>query len=161
MGLYKKAWFSFSDLDWEKLKTPILAFLVLIGLIIALSLLASVLQPRALNVSLGENPLVLTEGGKNFTVLTVVVTNTTGRDALNVPVVVEALDPNSILIDVDERKEITIPILGDGESRAPTFIVRVNPSREILPGNYKIAVSTEINGKAFVEEITLQIQKQS
>lgn len=120
MGLYdKKSAFDFG-FDVKSFKRPAMAIIAIILVVLLFFALSSVFKPKALQVSVKDNPLVVDAEQNNFTVLTAEVTNVTEKEAKNVQVTVQAVADSQyrpLLVGVNSIESKTIPVLGKGESR--------------------------------------------
>jgi len=153
MGLYEKE-FDF-DFAFGKLKSKsfltIVVFVVAILVIIFLAV--SVFQPKAINATLNDNPLDL--GEKSFTLMNVVITNTTPLTARDVMVNVKASDSESIIIGTNTEETEQIDLIESGLNRKIHFLVV--PKQGIKEGKYRIILSTEMNGNKFEESVEIEV----
>ncbi len=153
MGLYdKKFGFNFA-FDVRILKWP--AIIIAVVLVIALLTIAvgSLFQQKAIELQYTNNPLDLS-AAKNA-LLSIKITNITEQDANGVIINVEAADAESIIVYPEESEALS---LAKGESRIFTVAIKPNPAKEVLSGDYAIAVSAEINGEKFESKSFLAIK---
>jgi len=156
MKLYNNFGFNFS---FEKIKKPLIIGLTIIIIVLAFIALNGFLQPKALVLSFSENPLTITKEGKNYTVLSITITNTLNETAENIKLIVKPIDSTALSINSEKEKEESLTILGANESRTLKFIVMPVDSEKILQGKYKIQAILYLNSKEFKEETTLEIIK--
>ncbi len=153
MGLYEKEFDFGFELSKAKIKAAG-AIALLVVLIIALYFVSmAFFQPRAISANLGDPVLNLKE--KPFTLLNITITNITPDTARGVEVRVEAEDKQSIVIGTGEFDSEKIELIESGLNRKIHFLVM--PREGIKEGNYRIRISTVINGKAFTESVVLQV----
>ena len=153
MGLYERD-FGFG-LEFSKAKLKVVGALVLLGilLIALIFVFSSFFQPKAIAATLKDNPLHLKE--KRFTELTVIVTNTTQETAKNVILKAEAEDSQALIIGTSSSDSEKIELIESGLNRKLSFLVW--PRENIKEGNYRINISTTINGKKFTDSVVLQV----
>jgi hypothetical protein len=150
MSLYEKE-FGF---ELSKAKKQALGMVVLFVLIIlALLVVVIAFQPKPIVLTLHDNPLRLKE--KQYTILNAVITNITGAKAANVSVKAEAEDRQSITIGTSSSDTENITVIESGLNRKVNFLIF--PKAGIKEGNYRIKVTTTINGQAFEESVVLEV----
>lgn len=158
MGLYNKA-INF-DFSFEKIKTPLLGSIILVVIILVFFALNALLQPKALNAYFESNPLIISSQGKNYTILSITVTNVTKENAENVMLSIEPIDKTALRIGNETTKTEIIPILGVNESRTLKFIVSPLDNEKILEGKYELRTKLKINDKEFEEKTILEVKRQ-
>jgi hypothetical protein len=152
MGLYK-----------EKIEVNPKLIMVIAGAIIlivflgtAYVTLADVFKPNAIHAQLDKNPLELSKG--EFTKLKVTVTNVTAETGENVFVTVTPIATAFIIVDGKTTNTKNFGIIASGENRQDEFLIRNNPGRKVLAGNYKLQIETTINDETFKQEVLLTVQ---
>lgn len=153
MGLYEKDFDLGLELSKVKLKVIGLIILFLVIVLALYFLSVTYFQPQPIVASLNDNPLHLKE--KRFTLLNVIITNVTAETARSVEVRVEAEDKKSIAIGSSESDSEKIDLIESGLNRKVHFLVW--PKEGIKEGNYRIKISTTLNGQAFEKSIILQV----
>ena len=149
MGIYEKAPLNLGKiLAYKKVILIILAVIVIA--LLAYAILTS-FQPTPIKASFSKNPVSITEGQ---TVLSVIVTNTTGAGAGEIFVDVRPVDIKTLTITPQRQ---TITMLGEGENRKLEYNVSVNKTETIYPGNYTITVKAIINQQTFEQAFTLTL----
>ena len=150
MGIYDKG----VEFDPSNLVNSAKKFAPVFGLIIIVLIVSwlvlAILTPQPIVVSFSKNPITPAEQ----TVLNVTITNTTDLTARDVIVEVYAEDKKSISVAPPIK---TISILD--KFRKLEFVI--NPVGEILPGDYLLNITTEINGQKFEKKSTLSIEKRA
>ncbi|MCX6802675.1 MAG: hypothetical protein NT067_06215 [Candidatus Diapherotrites archaeon] len=121
--------------------------------ILALLVIIIAFQPKPIVLTLHDNPLRLKE--KQYTILNAVITNITGEKAADVSVRAEAEDRQSIIIGTAGSDSEKITVIESGLNRKVNFLVF--PKTGIKEGNYRIKVTTLINGQPFEESIVLEV----
>jgi hypothetical protein len=154
MGIYEEKKFDFNVGfgQAKKYAKPIALIVVALIVLYLIYLMAVSYQANALNAHLNKNPLSLASDAD--AILTVNLTNVTEADALNVKVNVYPKDVASLHVYPSTK---TVSLLGKGESRKLEFVVKPVFNGEVLPGDYKINVETEINGQKFSSELVLTL----
>ncbi|MDO8428115.1 MAG: hypothetical protein Q7S92_02785 [Candidatus Diapherotrites archaeon] len=152
MGLYKEG----MDIDFSKIKWILLALAIVLILAGLYFTLTELLKPNALQISLEQNPLLLSQ--KDFTKLKVTVSNVTQETAQNVLVTVKPIATEALLIDGQTENTKSFGIIATNENRKDEFLIRANPGKTVLAGDYKLLAETTINGQYFKQEITLTVQ---
>ena len=153
MGLYEK------DLDFgielSKARLKVLGLIVAFVLVVVLLYYVSftVLAPKAIAATLNDNPLSLKE--KRYTLVNITVWNVTAENARNVEVKVQAEDSGAIIIGTGEFDTESISLIESGLNRKAEFLVW--PKEGIREGDYKINISTVLNGQEFKESLILKI----
>jgi len=153
MGLYEKEFdfgFAFGKLKSKSFLTIVVFVAVAL---MAIFLAVSVFQPKAITTTLNDNPLNLKE--KAFTMMNVVITNTTPLTARDVMVNVKAADSKSIIIGTSSEETEQIDLIESGLNRKIHFLVV--PKQGIKEGKYRIVISTEMNGTKFEENIEIEV----
>ncbi|MCX6799277.1 MAG: hypothetical protein NTW59_04255 [Candidatus Diapherotrites archaeon] len=158
MGIYKQGKLQLPDFKFSfaKAKKPALAVAgAAVVILVALGLMA-LLQPAPIQGTLDPNPLDLTKGAQN-SFLTVTVTNVTDATATNVPIRVEAVAADALVVF---PKGANIATLGKGEYRTlnNAFSVRPNPNAVVYSGAYDIVITATINGQQFSKKVTLELK---
>ena len=151
MGIYEKPSLNFKQ--FIPFLKPLAIIFTSIIIIYLVFLIISSFQPTAISASFSKNPLKLNE---DKTILSVVITNVTDKDAQGIIVEVLPIDTRSL---DSEPKRQTITLLGKGENRKLDFkIIPVKaPAIKLFPGNYRIIVKTTINNQDFEKEFVLTL----
>jgi hypothetical protein len=150
MSLYEKEF----GLELSNARKKAIGMVVLFVLVIlALLVVAIAFQPKPIVLTLHDNPLRLKE--KQYTILNAAITNITGAKAANVSVKAEAEDSKSIIIGTSSSDSEKITVIENGLNRKVNFLIF--PKAGIKEGNYRIKVTTTINGQAFEESIVLEV----
>lgn len=148
MGLYDKGF----DFNPKKFVFGAQRFLPIIAGIIAVLLvlwfLSTLLFSEPITFSFSKNPIKNSEQS----VLEVTVTNTTGATARNVVIEVFPEDKTSISVGPQTQ---TIAVLD--QYRKLEFVI--NPVGQTLAGNYVLNIRAEINGKKFLKQAVLTVEK--
>lgn len=141
--------------EWKKFKWPVVGIAAAIFVFaIAVLLVLSALQPRAIDARLEPNPLDLKDGMTTY--LTVTIRNVTDATASDVVVSVKTVASDAITIFPATR---VIPTLEkNGVRTLSPFAISPNSAAPVYSGTYFITVSTEINGKAFEEQVALELE---
>ncbi|MFH1234948.1 MAG: hypothetical protein V1493_05040 [Candidatus Diapherotrites archaeon] len=150
MGLYEKD-FGIELSNARKKALGMVALFVLV--IFALLVIVIAFQPKPIVLTVHDNPLRLKE--KQYTILNAVITNITGSKATNVSVKAEAEDRQSIIIGISSSDTENITVIESGLNRKVNFLIF--PKAGIKEGNYRIKVTTTINGQPFEESIVLEV----
>ena len=141
--------FSFS---YSKLKFPIIAVIAVLIIAFLIVSFSFLFKPDPLLVSFEEANFDLSE--KNSLLMKIVVVNVLEKDITDSVIKVNPVDQDSITVF---PKEISIPVLGKGESR--TFNFNVRALKENIPsGNYEIQVGFLSNGRLFVKRVSIYIK---
>ena len=149
-GIYDDG-FSFK-MGYAKLKKPVFFLLIaaaLVVILLALISLPKLFEQKPLELRLSKNEIKATEQADLFAK----VVNTTGKDARNVILEIEAVDNRSIAIS---PSKMAIDIIESGGSRNPKF--SVNPVGAVMPGSYVIKAKLRINDSVFSQEISLAVK---
>lgn len=141
--------FSFS---FEKLKLPVIGLILVLIIAFLIVSASSLFKPDPLLVSFENNTFDLSE--KKSLVMTVVVFNVLEEDAVDSVIKVSPVDPDSINVF---PSEVTVPVLGKGESRKFDFNLRVF-SDDIASGNYEIQIGFLSGGRLFVKRTSIYIK---
>lgn len=158
MGIYEEGSSFKSSFDWAKIKRigkPLLIVIVVLIVIFLVYLIASSFQPPTIRAVFEKSPLSLSRDVD--TALDVTITNLTEARASNVKVQVSPVDVRSLHV---YPASDTIAVLGKGESRTLTFVVK--PRKEdqaIFPGDYKIDIIVAMNEETFTQEIVLILEE--
>ena len=141
--------------EWKKFRWPVVGIAAAIFVFaVAALLVLPALQPRAIEARLEPNPLDFKDGRTSY--LTVTIRNVTDATANDVVVSVKTVASDAITIFPATR---AIATLGKGENRTLSpFAISPNSASPVYSGTYFITISTEINGKAFEEQVALELK---
>ncbi|MFH1664477.1 MAG: hypothetical protein ABH986_06795 [archaeon] len=143
--------FSFG-FSYSKLKYPILAVIAVLLIAFLVVSLSSLFKPDPLLVSFEKPEFDLSE--RSSLLMTVVVFNVLEEDAVDSVIKVNAVDEKSITVFPEE---ITVPVLGKGESRTFNFNLRAL-KENISSGNYEIQVGFLSGNRLFAKRVVIYIK---
>lgn len=126
----------------------------LLIILIGLLLTSGVGNPLALSFS--KNPISLAQN--DSTILEVEITNPGNEAAFGIVIAPQVINQEQLRISPESQ---TISSLGAQETRKLQFLVLpLNPdSNPFFPGNYRIDVKAEMNGKTYANYLFLEIEK--
>ncbi len=153
MSIYDEKPLSF---DFGKSKslisTIVLLLLVLLAVVIVLIGVSNALEKKPIELNWVKNPITLNE---ETTILNAKITNITQVNAKQVQVTAKPVGIVPIILTV-ERNGL-IGSMAPGEERRIKILV--NPTKEILPGNYLIKITTRIGSREYTKNTTLTIKE--
>ena len=141
--------FSFS---YSKLKFPVIAVIAVLFIAFLIVSASSLFKPDPLLVSFEDSTFDLSE--KKSLLMKIVVVNVLEKDITDSLIKVKPVDEDSIRVFPDE---VSISVLGKGESRTFNFNIRTL-SENIASGNYEIQVGFLSGGKLFVKRTSIYIK---
>lgn len=143
---------SLGDLPLDKIGIGILV--IIVAGILVMSIQGTVYAP--LSATLIQNPVSLSKN--ESTVLHVGLTNPSANPQTNVIVSTQTLGTTQLSIYPQKQ---TVSTLGPQETRELDFlIVPIDAeSKPFLPGNYRIDIQTEIEGKKYPVSVFLTVTK--
>ena len=152
MGIYDDGYRPAINLpDLGKLVKPLLGLMVLVVLYLAVVNVQEMLKQKPLEIRLEKNTIQADE----TTRLNVKVSNTTGKDASEVVLLVKAKDDRSI--NITPLTTNLIKQLPANEWRQLDFLV--NPIGSISPGGYTLTVETIVNDQKFGESAVIRVEE--
>ncbi|PIN99246.1 MAG: hypothetical protein COT90_00415 [Candidatus Diapherotrites archaeon CG10_big_fil_rev_8_21_14_0_10_31_34] len=138
--------------DYSKLKFPVLAVIIVLVIVFLIVSASSLFKPDPLFVSFEDPTFDLSE--KNSLLMKIVVSNVLEEDAVDSTLKVDPIDADSIIISPEE---VSIPVLGKGESRTFNFNLRAL-NENIASGNYEIQVGFVSGGRLFLKRTSIYIK---
>ncbi len=141
--------YSFS---YSKLKFPVIAFIAVLVIAFLVISSLSLFEPDPLLVSFEEQVFDLNE--KNSLLMKAVVVNVLQEDVRDSVIKVSPVDEKALTVF---PKEIQVEVLGQGESRAYNFNVRVL-NEEIPSGNYEIQIGFLAGGHLYIKRVSVYIK---
>ncbi len=137
---------------FEKLKLPIIGVILILVIAFLIVSGSSLFEPDPLLISFENNAFDLSE--KKSLVMTVVIFNVLQEDAVDSVLTISPVDKDSVSIF---PSEVTVPVLGKGESRKFDFNLR--PVFEEIPsGNYEIEIKLVSNENTFSKRTSIYIK---
>ncbi|MBU2099820.1 hypothetical protein KKG83_02030 [Candidatus Micrarchaeota archaeon] len=137
---------------YDKLKFPLLAVIAVLIIAFLIIAFSSLFKPDPLLVSFSESSFDLSQEDKIL--MKVVVVNVSGEDAVDSVIKAKAVDSDSIVVFPEE---VSVPVLGKGESRSFDFNLRA--LREDIPsGNYEINIGFLSNGRLFTKRVSIYVK---
>ncbi len=153
MGLYDESLTKSLFSDPKKVRLAGIVLGVIVIVVLLYFFLLSLTQTQPLVFSFRDNPF--NAGQKDFTILNITVTNTTGKFASLSTVKIEAEAKNDFLVGTNNIAVKNISNLGAGEERKFNFSIRSNPARDVLPGTYNFRITFEIDGQTVADELAV------
>ncbi len=151
MGIYDDGYRPTLNLpDLGKLVKPLIGLMVLVVLYLAVVNVQEMLKQKPLEIRLDKGTIQSNE----TTRLNVKVSNTTGKDAAEVVLLVKAKDDRSI--NITPLTTNLIKQLPANEWRQLDFLV--NPIGSINPGGYTLTVETIVNDQKFTESAVVRVE---
>jgi len=141
--------FSFSYAKWKFPLMAVITVLIIVFLIVSFS---SLFKPDPLMVSFEKPSFDLSE--RQSLLMKIVVVNILEEDAVDSVITITPVDKDSISVFPEE---VSIPVLGKGETRKYDFNIR--PLFEGIPsGNYEIEIEFVSGGKTFSKRASIYIK---
>lgn len=158
MGIYEK-----SSIELPRIKLPkavvfgVLAIIVVLVLWIAIGIVIDALKIPALQLALEKYELKAS--GIDTSRLTVIITNTSNETQSNVRLEISAATPNTILINSKSKLIEDLKPIASNESRQLEYLLRANPTNDVLPGDYILKAKLFLGKEIFEKEFRIKVVK--
>lgn len=151
MGIYDNT-IQFSDNKLQIIGLVIVALVIIGAIAYFISSAPSPDAQNPLELKFEKNPMKPAETNK----ATVKITNSSGSDLQNVPIVLFAKEQSEFdIFALNSKFDGKIPVLSNGTTRDIIFVI--NPVGNVLPGTYVMVAKTTISGKEYEKEALLKV----